>query len=73
MRRGILVGDTVVVRDGKCNLYRNAYGHAALSPRVVVQEDRGTKRRRLHLDGPPGLLWIGDARRVKKGDNGNGT
>ena len=68
MRRGIMVGDTVVVRDRKWNLYRQAYGHDALAPRVVVAEDSGTGRRRLHLDGPPNLLWIGDAKLVKARD-----
>ena len=65
MRLGIKIGDTVTVRDRKWNTYRNAYGHEALAPRKVVAEDFGTGRRRLHLDGPPGLLWIGDAKRVK--------
>lgn len=66
MREPIEIGDVVVVSDAKQNVYRNAYGPEALQPRVVVLDDHGTGRRRLHLDGPPTLLWIGDAKVVQR-------
>ncbi len=66
MRRTIQVGDTVLVRDRYVNTFRNSYGPDALLPRVVIAEDKACKRRRLHLDGQPNLLWVGQARCVKR-------
>lgn len=66
MKEPVAIGDVVTVRDAKQNTYRNAYGADALQPRVVVRDDHGTGRRRLHLDGPPTLLWVGDARIVMR-------
>lgn len=66
MKEPIQVGDIVTVRDGKKNTYRQHYGFEAEKPRQVVRDDMGTGRRRLHLDGPPGYLWIGDAKLVMR-------
>jgi hypothetical protein len=66
VREPIAVGDVVTIRDAKVDTYRNAYGHEVTKPRIVVQDDVGSGRRRLHLDGPPTLLWIGDAKLVMR-------
>jgi len=66
MKEPIQVGDVVCIRDGKKNTYRMHYGFECEKPRVVLGHDFGTGRRRLHLDGPPGYLWIGDAKLVMR-------
>lgn len=66
MKELIAIGDVVTIRDAKMNTYRMAYGPSVTEPRVVLRDDTGTGRRRLHLDGPPTLLWIGDAKLVMR-------
>lgn len=62
--RAIEKGDTVIVRDRFERVFRQVYGEEALKPRKVTLIEDVQGKGRLHLDGPPNLLWRGQAKRV---------
>lgn len=60
----IQVGDRIKLYEKTARAYQQAYGLSQDATWVVTGEDFPMGRRRLHVEGPPTCIWVGDARLV---------
>ena len=59
------VGDTIRIYEPKIQEFRRQYGELP-ETFVVKAQDFVGKKRRLHVEGPPGAIWAMHARLVRR-------
>jgi len=66
MAAKIAIGDTIRIYDPKRGEFERQYGRDLPTTWVVKAQDFVGKKRRLHVEGPPGAIWAMHARIVKR-------